>query len=94
MYYIHTHTLYTTVHIKRGNMCKISSMIKSRPLQFGFSEAEEEVQAYIRDQLLGDTRGGSSTGQKERPNASPTKPQATQESCGECRPDELSHKGP
>lgn len=36
--------LYTTVHLKRGNICQTSSMIKSRPLQFGFSEAEAEME--------------------------------------------------
>lgn len=52
IYYIYTHTIY---NIKRSNICKISSMMKSRPLQCGFSEAEAEmefeVQALIRDQL-------------------------------------------
>lgn len=36
--------LYTTVHLKRGNICQTSSMLKSRPLQFGFSEEEAEME--------------------------------------------------
>lgn len=42
---IYQHSILdTTVHVKRGNTCQTSSMIESRLLRFGLSEAEAEME--------------------------------------------------
>lgn len=88
-YTIYTHTYYIQQCTLSGVTCKISGIIKSRPLQFGFSEADAEMEfdvwAFARDPLLCAARGGSRAGQKEklRHSVNPARPQPTQEPCNE-----------
>lgn len=88
----------TIVQSKRGKVYSISSIIESRPLQVGFSEADAEMEFGVQDLI----RGSAPVSRKARVqgwtegkiNCRPCGPWARPGAQSEDCPRELSHAGP